>query len=152
MRGDRDSPEAEALYRAQAIAHVRGGWNYPDLILGDEGTLRHFIDRFRIEAHKAVAGPSPPKRPQRRAKSIEVDHEAPTSGFYLYRLWTASGRLLYVGVSATLRARLRIHRRRHGDLIDHITWEEHPDMRAVLAAELVAIRDEDPALNRAGVG
>ena len=77
---------------------------------------------------------------------------APSAGFYLYRLWGAEGRLLYVGVSTRLRDRLKAHRRRWGDLIVSVTWEEHVDERSMLTAELEAIRNEDPALNRAGVG
>ncbi len=73
----------------------------------------------------------------------------PTSGFYLYRLWSEEDRLLYVGVSCRLRSRLRTHRRRWGSLIDHATWEEHASEKAMLDAEREAIREEDPALNRA---
>jgi predicted GIY-YIG superfamily endonuclease len=76
----------------------------------------------------------------------------PRKGFHLYRLWAADGRLLYVGVSTRLAARLRSHKRRHGDLIDHVTWEEHSDAAAMLAAEREAIREENPALNKAGIG
>lgn len=76
----------------------------------------------------------------------------PSSGFHLYRLWDANDRLLYVGVSTNLSARLRVHRKRWGDLIDHATWEAHPDERAMLDAERQAITDEDPALNRASIG
>lgn len=77
---------------------------------------------------------------------------APKQGCYLYRLWAADDRLLYVGVSTNLRARLRAHVRRWGDLIDHCSWDEHEDERSMLAAEAQAIRDELPALNKAGVG
>lgn len=74
----------------------------------------------------------------------------PRSGFYLYRLWTTGGRLLYVGVSTALPARLRTHARRWGELIERVTWDEHPDAASMLAAERRAIQDEAPALNKAG--
>jgi hypothetical protein len=77
--------------------------------------------------------------------------DAPRNGFHLYRLWAADGRLLYVGVSTVLRQRLRRHERTYGDLIARATWQEHEDERSMLAAELEAIRSEDPALNKAGV-
>jgi hypothetical protein len=86
-----------------------------------------------------------------------LDHEPPepaqpdppAGGFHLYRLWAEDGRLLYVGVSTRLRARLRVHHKRWGDLIHHATWEAHDSERAMLEAERQAVRDEDPALNRA---
>lgn len=76
---------------------------------------------------------------------------APEGGCYLYRLWCDDGRLLYVGVSTRLRARLASHRRRWPDLWTEATWEEHPDEATMLAAERHAIANEDPALNRAGI-
>lgn len=86
-------------------------------------------------------------RPARSARPA-IPHE----GFHLYRLWAEDDRLLYVGVSTRLRARLRSHRRKLGDLIHRVTWEEHPDAVAMLAAEREAIREEYPALNKASVG
>ena len=74
---------------------------------------------------------------------------APNRGFFLYRLWSDDDRLLYVGVSTRLRNRLATHQRRWGDLIGSVTWEEHPDEVSMLLAERVAVRDEDPALNKA---
>lgn len=78
--------------------------------------------------------------------------KAPRTGCYLYRLWSDDDRLVYVGVSTRLRARLRAHRRRWPDLWCRASWDEHPDAASMLAAERAAIRDEDPALNHAGVG
>jgi hypothetical protein len=88
----------------------------------------------------------------RRSYSPRRPDAVPSSGFYLYRLWAADDRLLYVGVSTNLSARLRVHRARWGDLIDHVTWEEQPDERTMLAAERQAITNEDPAFNRAAIG
>jgi hypothetical protein len=81
-----------------------------------------------------------------------LDRDVPSSGFYLYRLWGVDGRLLYIGVSTRLSARLRVHRSRWGDLIHHVTWDEHVDEGSMLAAERKAITDEDPAFNKAGIG
>jgi hypothetical protein len=89
---------------------------------------------------------------QRRLGTCSCPQRVPRSGFFLYRLWTVEGRLLYVGVSTHLSARLRNHRRKLGDLFDHATWEEHPDAETVLDAERKAIADELPALNKASVG
>lgn len=75
----------------------------------------------------------------------------PRSGHHLYRLWSDDGRLVYVGVSTRLRARLAVHRRRMGHLWSTATWEEHENAEAMLTAEAEAIMAEDPALNRAGV-
>lgn len=76
----------------------------------------------------------------------------PRKGFHLYRLWAQDDRLLYVGVSTRLNARIKSHSRSLGDLIARVTWEEHPSADAMLAAEREAIRDECPALNKAGIG
>lgn len=73
----------------------------------------------------------------------------PRTGFYVYRLWADDGRLLYVGSSQALRARLKRHRETWGDLIASETWEQHSDARSMLAAEAHAIRTEFPALNKA---
>ena len=85
------------------------------------------------------------------ARRAAVSPRPPRSGLYLYRLWTEDGRLLYVGVSSRLRARLASHRRRWPDLWTDATWEEHPDEISMLTAEATAIADEDPAMNVRGI-
>lgn len=87
----------------------------------------------------------PPWMPERSTD------DPPAVGFHLYRLWCPDGRLLYVGVSTRLRARLRAHQRRWPDLWDHATWEAHPDAAAMLAAEREAISAECPAMNSATI-
>jgi hypothetical protein len=74
----------------------------------------------------------------------------PSKGCYLYRLWGEDNRLIYVGVSTNLRARLKTHDRNWGHLFIYSTWEEHPDEESMLAAERKAIQEEFPALNKAG--
>lgn len=76
----------------------------------------------------------------------------PITGCFLYRLWSDDGRLMYVGVSRCLRRRLAKHRRTWDETVWlTATWEEQPDVATMMAAELAAIRSEDPVLNSAGV-
>lgn len=76
---------------------------------------------------------------------------APRVGFFVYRLWDAHGRLLYVGSSAALNRRLRRHRAMLGELIARATWDEYYDAATMLAGERDAIANEMPALNKASV-
>jgi predicted GIY-YIG superfamily endonuclease len=69
--------------------------------------------------------------------------------FWLYRLWTASGRLMYVGVTVNPRARIDAHQRTFGDMLHHSTWVEYETREESLDAEAAAIRDESPAFNHA---
>lgn len=80
---------------------------------------------------------------------VPPEPKVPSSGFHVYRLWAADGRLLYVGSSMALRARLKRHRDKWGDLIASVTWDEYDDARSMLDAERLAIQSELPALNRA---
>jgi hypothetical protein len=109
------------------------------------------VSEFRLarftEVFRAIARCESP-----RCECLPGESLPPQSGFYLYRLWDVNARLLYVGVSTRLRDRLSSHQRRWGELVEFATWEEHEDARAMLAAEREAIRNEDPALNKAGVG
>lgn len=87
----------------------------------------------------------------RNAAKKAIEQELPpASGFYLYRLWTPDARLLYVGVSTRLRQRLRSHQRHFGTEMGSATWQEFDDASSMLAAELAAIRDECPAINKIG--
>lgn len=72
--------------------------------------------------------------------------------FVLYRLWGEDQRLLYIGVSRNVPARIRTHQGTWGDLIVSVTTEEFEDAAAMFAAEREAIRAELPALNCQGVG
>ena len=66
---------------------------------------------------------------------------------WLYRLYDDGGRLLYIGITRNLEARLRSHRRRLGDLLAHHTVEQYPDRATALQAEARAIEEEYPAFN-----
>lgn len=129
--------------QAMAEAHVRAHFESAsaELVLADPHTMAAFAAGIRRQVRAEF----------RQPRAAQPD-TVPASGFHLYRLWAADGRLLYVGVSRRLSARLRVHRQRWGDLIDHATWEAHADERAMLAAERRAITEEDPALNRAAIG
>ena len=75
--------------------------------------------------------------------------QPPSEGFHLYRLFAEDNRLLYVGVSRNLRARLRRHQANWGDLIARVEWEEHENAEQMLHAERKAVAEEMPALNKA---
>lgn len=77
--------------------------------------------------------------------------EAREGGFYLYRLLDRFGRVVYIGVTRNLPARLRAHRRKLGAAWYSYTSEEYPDAEAMLEAEAAAIHDEQPPLNHAGL-
>lgn len=79
------------------------------------------------------------------------DPEQPTK-FAVYRLLNPDGRVLYVGVSRNLYARLRVHRRDWGHLWDDYLVEWYPDAATMLEAEAQAIHDEQPPLNSEGIG
>lgn len=72
----------------------------------------------------------------------------PRDGCYVYRLWAADDRLLYVGLTVRLRQRIAAHQRRW-PMVARVTWESFLDEASMLCAEARAIRDEYPALNRA---
>lgn len=69
----------------------------------------------------------------------------------LYRAYDDAGRLLYVGIAGSPFARLGQHNgagwTRHAV---SITLERHEDREAAAAAELAAIRTEDPVWNMSG--
>jgi hypothetical protein len=70
----------------------------------------------------------------------------------LYRLHDAEGRLLYVGISSSGGRRLEQHAysKAWWHEVAAATFEEFPTREAAAAAELQAIRDENPRHNIAG--
>lgn len=70
-------------------------------------------------------------------------------GYWLYRLYDAHDRLLYVGVTTKPVARFSRHKKRWGELIARVDWAALPDAAAMLNAERQAIAAELPALNKA---
>lgn len=69
--------------------------------------------------------------------------------FILYRLWDASDQLLYVGITKTLRVRMRSHGR-HQIWWHHVarkTFEYYIDRKSLVHAETRAIKRERPKWN-----
>jgi hypothetical protein len=70
----------------------------------------------------------------------------------LYRHFSASGELLYVGISKSAIGRLRTHAKAEwASKISRIEIEQFPDRATALAAERCAIRTEKPLHNINGV-
>lgn len=102
--------------------------------------VRHEENRRRVEAHNARMSQRGPQTPK------------PKMRFHLYRLWGIDGRLLYIGITRNLDGRIKGHNRRWGDVIGSVTSEEFSSHRAVLEAEEIAIREENPPFNFEHVG
>jgi predicted GIY-YIG superfamily endonuclease len=72
----------------------------------------------------------------------------------LYRVFDASGRLLYVGITDwTPDRRMMEHRYKQAGwapLAKRFTYEQYDDRESAVAAELSAIRNEDPVWNIEG--
>jgi excinuclease UvrABC nuclease subunit len=68
----------------------------------------------------------------------------------VYRIFDATGRLLYVGLSKSPKTRVRCHRRTKawGPEIAHHTVEWHRNPYAAHTAETAAIRAEQPIHNQ----
>lgn len=78
------------------------------------------------------------------AEGVDLDLRQHT----LYRMYDAGGVLLYVGITATVPARLQAHRDQFWWRDVHTIRLEHFDTREELeAAEVVAIRSENPLFN-----
>ncbi len=69
----------------------------------------------------------------------------------LYRAYDAQGQLLYVGISYDALSRLSQHATAGwSHYAASITLQRHPNRESAAAAELAAIRTEDPVFNMAG--
>lgn len=70
----------------------------------------------------------------------------------LYRHFDAAGRLLYVGISLNALSRLSQHKSESSWFfnITRVEIEQHPTRAAAAAAEIEAIRTEDPLHNVMG--
>lgn len=75
----------------------------------------------------------------------------PKDGFFVYWLWGADRRLLYIGASRGLEQRIRSHIQNYGDVIRNVTWTEHEDAASMFADEAEAINEHKPPLNKAGI-
>lgn len=86
-------------------------------------------------------------------RQTDAEDEAP---HYLYRLFTADGQLLYIGVAFNVEQRVYMHRATRvcsgWDVIwreyDHHTSERYATKSEARAAERAAITREAPLLNR----
>jgi hypothetical protein len=69
----------------------------------------------------------------------------------LYRFYDSTNSLLYVGISNTWYQRFHQHERRSGwfSRVAHATFESYESRNAVEAAELLAIKTENPQFNKA---
>lgn len=97
--------------------------------------------------------------PQPAAVSSEITLVSAYSDFpnsksgmhWLYRLWSPDDRLIYVGVTRNLQARIDQHRRRFAGSLASVSFQPYDSYEAVLAAENAAIVNEHPAFNVAGI-
>lgn len=69
--------------------------------------------------------------------------------FILYRWWDAEGRLLYVGKSVSVLARIARHRKESPFFQDAVsmTMQRFPDAESLAKAEVEAIHNEGPLHN-----
>ena len=69
----------------------------------------------------------------------------------LYRFYDSTNSLLYVGISNTWYQRFHQHERSSGwfSRVTHATFEPYESREAVEAAELIAIKTENPQFNKA---
>lgn len=67
----------------------------------------------------------------------------------LYRVFDANDRLIYVGASHVLHFRMETHATKSwwSALARRVAWEFHPTKESALAAEAVAIQEEQPPFN-----
>ncbi len=91
-----------------------------------------------------------PTRRRRKLPAVELPKSKP-GVFWLYRIWAHDDRLVYVGVTRNLQARMRRHRETYGEAVHRVTYEQHSSREAVLEAERIAIATEHPAFNLEGV-
>lgn len=78
--------------------------------------------------------------------NVDKTRDRPTS---LYRIFDATGRLIYIGQSQHVGFRMKTHEQHSWwfDLMADITTEVLPTRDAAHAAEMVAIQEEEPAFN-----
>ena len=120
-------------------AIARGEQDSELIVWTGYGAVEYVVDR------------EPPRKPlpQRieRAKPL-----AKPPVYTLYRLLDANERVLYIGITKNITARLRAHHRKWGTVIASTRLEEYDDPESLLEAEAAAIHDEQPPFNSAGVG
>lgn len=71
----------------------------------------------------------------------------PDRGYFVYRLYDADDRLLYVGMSRRVRSRLREHYASRGGYVDHHNLTECANEAEMVALERLWIQSMHPPLN-----
>lgn len=86
-----------------------------------------------------------------RARTVRPDHfdKLRESTHVLYRCFNRKKRLLYVGMTNNPEDRFKHHRANKPwwKYVDHITLQELPTRKALIAAESIAIQTENPKFN-----
>lgn len=98
--------------------------------------------------------PDGERRTDHRWAEYRLDDKIPM----VYRIFDADDRLLYIGCTHNVETRIHMHLRRGGNrtaasrelqpLFAYYTTESYLDLREAQRAELRAIKDEAPLLNR----
>lgn len=113
----------------------------------DQAALLRVVARLE-EAYQGTDAATPQQDAATgRAISGRPSEEGP---HVLYRLYGDKDRLLYVGISMQVAARISAHKSGQPwfHLVRAITVEHHPDRETVMTAEKKAIRRERPRYNR----
>lgn len=84
--------------------------------------------------------------------SVAMDQAPTIKGRWLYRLFDASGDLLYIGVARRIHSRVLAHRRKPwGREIAAVQVQWYDAERLALKAERIAIRSEPAKYNKRSV-
>lgn len=114
----------------------------PAFYASSENRLLWIVERFYFQALREY------ERALHEAEQTLRPIPAPIPGtVWLYRLFSADSRLLYIGVTVNIPARISKHRRTYGELLSHWTVEGFQNREEALRAERVAIAAEAPAFN-----
>ncbi len=80
------------------------------------------------------------------------NHQKTTKPFYLYRAYNSRGRLLYIGITTCLERRSREHGEWWRKSVKRVDSRLIGPRAVAQAAEVVAIRNEDPVRNQLRAG
>lgn len=157
--------DVEQLFE-RVIEYLKVQLNSSENLIGDLADLAMALPAFHNEACSVLCECNEsewwryervrfgPGAKRRRRRDTSTDNALPKSqpgAFWLYRIWAHDDRLVYVGVTRNLQARMRRHRETYGEAVHRVTYEQHSSREAVLEAERVAIANEHPAFNLEGL-